>query len=85
VSLTQAAFDEYKAALLSQLEEKPKKLVDEFTQYSTKVADRTFEFDRKQRAIDCMKNEIDFATFRDFALKVNLRDCPSSCVEVYSS
>ena len=48
-------FDEYRQALVTILEEKPKKLADEFTRSWTEIRERTFEFDRREKSIAYLK------------------------------
>jgi len=82
--LTRESFDEYRKAIIAQLEEKPKNLSEEFSRHWVEVKDRTHDFDRRQRSIQFLR-DLQFETFVEFARAIGLRSCPSVRVEVVAA
>ncbi|CAD7928753.1 unnamed protein product [Amoebophrya sp. A120] len=79
--ITEALFDEYRQALVVQLEEKPKKLSDEFAEHWNEVRERTNDFDRRERSIAFLK-QLKYEDFLTFAQSISPEVNPSVSVEL---
>ncbi|CAD7925255.1 unnamed protein product [Amoebophrya sp. A25] len=79
--ISEPVFQEYKQALIVQLEEKPKKLADEFSEHWSEVRERTNDFGRRERSIKFLK-ELKYEDFLRFAQNIGIANNPSVCVEV---
>lgn len=77
-----ALFDQYRTSLLSQFEERPKKLAEEFSGNWARIGDRTFQFHRREEAVQIIK-DLTMEKFLEFANNMTLDKCSSICVEVY--
>jgi secreted Zn-dependent insulinase-like peptidase len=77
-------FDTYRKSLITQLEEKPKKLAREFTTNWGVVRDRREDFTYTHRSIEYLK-QLTLEEFTEFAKSIDLNQKPSVTVEIYPS
>jgi insulysin len=59
------SFTTYKQAVISQLEEKPKNLREQFSRYWSEIVDRRYAFDRRQQQVERLK-QLTLAEFQQW-------------------
>merc|ERR1719464_2426953 len=80
-SLTEDEFQMCRQGILSELKMKPKNLSDEAGRYMRYFSDRTYDFGRRQRAIDFLETTATLNKLRAFA-RDELKGAPKLYVQV---
>jgi len=65
-ALTEEEFEVCRAGLLSELRMKPKNLVEELSRYQRHFSDRTYDFERRRRAISFVESQASLDDLRRF-------------------
>eukprot|EP00747_Dinoflagellata_sp_TGD_P104487 gnl/TRDRNA2_/TRDRNA2_169261_c3_seq4.p1 gnl/TRDRNA2_/TRDRNA2_169261_c3~~gnl/TRDRNA2_/TRDRNA2_169261_c3_seq4.p1 ORF type:complete len:300 (+),score=66.30 gnl/TRDRNA2_/TRDRNA2_169261_c3_seq4:108-902(+) len=77
--ISEAAFEEYRAALVSRLRERPKSLIEEFGRHFGEVAARTLDFSHREQQAKHLETNVSLEDLRRFS-REKFRKAPGTIV-----